>query len=370
MSEVSIPDEVVDHEAYYEYVKYSEMKAILRDSRMIETSNEHIIIDPFWNQDTIDKNLNLLPFNEKEEVMKKVKVARLLQNKMLISRAKAYGKSLTSSNSIALGREQMKLILDERQSEILEYYGKYLDDGEILKIIHLQWGYNISKYTLERFKEKNKKRITSLQEGFRQNLDASKLYHKRFRLEEIWFLYKERKRAYEQHSSREDVKLMMALIKQAKDEAEAHQIHITGQINHKVEIGIANHIEREIMAHLTIQDIILARVSHRLNVNPAYIINRLHKSVYAKFTGFDSPDDSLLQDEIVYPSTMIYDWSMIKRKHTEEDGDNKYAEFEAIDEKESSSLSDIRAQLKDRLKEKNADIQKVKNKVEKNTNND
>jgi hypothetical protein len=365
--EIEIPDTVVDKDAYIEYLKYSKMDALKSGKRLIQTSDIHISIDPFWNQSTVEKNLSNLPFNEKEEIMKRVKISRMLQDKMLILRAKAFGKELSINNPIAMSKAQTRLILDERHAEILEYYGRYLDDNEILKILQLDWGYNISINSLKRFKEKNKAKIASLQEGFRKDLNASKLYHKRYRLEEIWYLYKQRKLSYETTKSREDVRLMMALIKQAKDESEAHQLHISGEITHKVEVTIAHHIEREIMNNLTIQDIIIARVSSRLKVNPAYIINRLHNSIYAKFTGFASPDDSLLEDEIVYPSTMVYDWKKIREKHTKEDADKKYAEFEEIKEEERSFLSDIKKELQQRLQEKQQAVNVIKNRIDKNT---
>lgn len=361
MSQEEIPKEVVSVEHYREYRKLAELSTITLPSRLIETSDIHVKIDPLYKQDFIDKKIAHLPFDEKHEILKKVKIARMLHNKMLDMRSKAYG---MRSLSYKPHRERMEMLLDERSAEILEYYGRYLDDSEVLKILHFEWGYNISQQALFEWKKRHKKKITTLQEGFRKDLNSSRLYHKKYRLEELWFLYKDRKRNYTTTNSRDDVRLMMMLLKQAKDEAEINQLHITGEVNHKVEMNIAHHIEREIMNHLTIQDIIIARVAHRLKVNPAYIIARLHSSVYAKFTGFGEVDDSLFEDEIVYPSTMVYDWSMIKRRHSEE---TEETAFEEITPVEKTSLSEIKERLKERLSQKNEKIQAVKDSIERNT---
>lgn len=367
MAEIEIPEQVKDKDAYIEYLKYSNMKAIRLPDRIIETSDVHVNIDPFCNQDRIDKEISHLSFDEKESILKKIKAARLLRNKMFILRSKAFGTTINSTDHSSISKEQMKMFLDERSSEVLEYYGRYLEDEEVLKIIHTEWGYNISIQFLKRFRLDNREKIISLQEGFRKSLDSSKLYHKRFRLEELWYLYNKTKINFEKTGSREDSRSMVNILKEARTEVDAHEIRIKGEISHKIEMTIGEHIEREIMGDLTITDIIIARVSHRLNVNPAYIMHRLRTSVYARFTGFASPDNSLLEDEIVYPSTMVYNWKDIKDKHNKNEK-SEYIDFEEIkDVQEKDSISDLREKLKDRLRKKEDSLDSIKNRVDKNT---
>ena len=362
--EIEIPDQVKDSDSYLEYLKLSQLKSIKLPDRLIDTSDVHTTVDPLWVQSMIDDKVKHLPFQEKDSILKKVKVARAIQNNMLIARAKAYGKQIIKSDSAAVSKEQMKVILDERSTEILEYYGRYLDSKVVLKIIHLEWGYNISISSLENVRKNNLKKITSLQESFREDINSAKLSHKRFRLEEIWQLFKDRKTIYNQSKNREDVKLMLALLKEARSETEAHQIHIKGEFSHKIESVVSEHVEREIMGNLTIQDIILARVAHRAKVNPAFIINRLHNSVYAKFTGFGNSNDSLMEEDIIYPSSMVYNWDAIAKAQSQDPVDIEFEEI--VDQKEKDSLSDIRSQLKKKLKQKTTQAENIQGKVDRN----
>jgi hypothetical protein len=354
--ENNIPEQVIDKEAYEKYQKYVNLPSITLPGRLIETSDIHTTIDPFTKRDIIEKDIIHLPEDEQQDIIKKVKARCRIQEEMITLRTKAYG---LKRDYTSLSDERIKMILDERSAEILEYYGRYYENGDILKIINVEWGYNINEKSLNNFKKKNTEKIKRIQESYRKDLNGSKLYHKRYRLEELAELYRGRKENYQKTNAREDVKIMASILKQAREEAEANEINIKGEFTHNVELSINQHLEKEVQLDLVLKEIILARVSHRLGVNPAYLLNRLRNSVYASFTGFASPQGALYDQEIVYPSTMVYNWKEIEKAQKKE-----YTQFEEVKEAEKDKLGSLKEELKAKLERKKSAIGKIKNRIE------
>ena len=87
---------------------------------------------------------------------------------------------------------------------------------------------------------------------------------------------------------------------------------------------------------------IIGRLCARLKVNPKYILYRLHTSYYSKFTGF-LPNDISDDNEIQYPSQIVYDFDRIAAL-------NKELNITDIDYKEVGEVEDAPKMLS--IKEK------------------
>lgn len=367
--EIEIPTSVVNEEAYLKYINLKESKALHPKTRMIDTSDPHLVIDPLIMMPVIDKKISELPFTEREQILEKVKVTKILQSKMFGYKAEAYGRRRLASMTTLAG-ESGRMFLDERSSEVLGYFGRYLSIKEVAKIINVDWGVDITQKELKAFAKENAETITALQETFRKDTSNIRLSHKRGRLEELTFLYSDRKHRYEQTGARAEVDLMMKLIKQIKDEMHVNELKVSGEVTIKMQHTIAEHIEREIMGSLAINDIIIARAAFRLGINPAVMINRLHNSIYSRFTGFNTRSQDFMSEEVQYPSTMVYDWKMIEKKHdgkSTKDKQKEYAEFEEIPEEKKPTIDDIRAQMKAKLAKGKSEVGKIKGNLDKNS---
>ena len=317
----------------------------------------------------IDGKIAELPFVEREEILERVRVVKVLQRKMLEHKAKAYGREKLSSMTTLSG-ESGKMFLDERSSEVLGYFGRYLSVKEVSNIINVEWGIDITQKELKSFKDDHTDSITALQESFRKDTSSIRLSHKRGRLEELTWLYADRKQRYDQTGARAEADLMLKIIKQLKDEMHVNELNIKGEINVKIQHTIAEHIEREIMGSLAINDIIIARAAFRLGVNPAMIINRLHNSIYARFTGFNTRSQDFMSEEVIYPSTMVYDWRTIGRQHegkTQKDKRVEYSKFEEVKPEEKTTLDGVRERLKRKLAENKGKTKNIERNIDKNS---
>ena len=367
MSEIEIPTSVVNEEAYIRYIKLKDSPVLEAGKRNIYTSNADIVIDPLILLRVIKSRLEPLKFTEQEEILKRVTVVKVLHRQMVESKAEAFGKAApTSINTTST--ESAMLFLDERSAEVLGYYGRYLSDKDIRKIIHVDWGMDIPQHAITKFRRSQQDKIQALQETFKKSTDEVRLSHKRGRLEEYTFLYEDRKRKYESTGARAEAELMIKILKQLKDEMHINSLNISGEVTHKIELTVAEHVEREIMGSLAINDIIIARAAFRMGVNPALLINRLHNSIYSKFSGFNTQNQDFMSEEVQYPSTMVYDWKAIAKKHKNPEEQRKeYSKFEEIKGEEKDSISNIRAELKAKLLAKKGKIDKIEENIEKNT---
>jgi hypothetical protein len=364
--EINIPDDVINEEAYLKYLKIRDSKALKQDTRMIYTSDISLVIDPLFLLDIIKSYIKHLPADEQIAILERVNVVKILNKKKFKYKSEAFGKQASPALSVTDGESGM-MFLDERSSEVLEYFGRYLSIDDVLKILYVEWGVDVSKRQLKIFHDDHKEKITALQETFRKDTNNVRLSHKRGRLEELSFLYGDRREKYEVSRSRAEADMMLKILKQVKDEMHINTLNIKGEVTHKIQHTVAEHIEREIMGSLAINDIIIARAAFRMGVNPALLINRLHNSIYSKFSGFNSSSQDFMSEEVKYPSTMVYDWRAIAKKHQDKEGEGEYAEFEDIPEKEIPNINKIREELKRKAAERKGVIDKVKDKVDKKT---
>lgn len=362
-NDIKIPNTVKDKDAYLRYLKIKDADSIKRENRLIHTSDSKTIIDPLSYFPKIQKQVADLPKKEKDQVMKRVRAIKVITMKINSLKIKAFGLSKPNHHP-----DLQQGLLDERQSELIEYYGRMLSDKEVHKIITLEWGYDIGMATLKNFRSTHKNKIEKLKHQFQTEFDDIRLSHKKGRLEEMVWMYNDRKVKYETSKSQQDYRLLLSTLKQIKDEVEDPSLKIEHNINAKLEVTVNNHIQKELMKGLSINDIIIARVAARMDVNPRFLISRLHKSIYSKHSGFIRPDKDLKDQEIVYPSTMVYNWDEIKKQH--KDGnvkDIEEAEWEDVSKSKQMTAQQIKQRMLDKIINKKDDLNQAKSRVDKNT---
>lgn len=365
--EIEVPSAVIDKEAYITYIKLKESPVLAAGKRIIHTSDSSLTIDPLILLRMIKSRIQDLTFVEQEEILKRVTVVKVLHAKMMEAKGIAYGKPTPASMSVT-STESAKMFLDERSAEVLGYFGRYMSEKDIRKIIHIDWGIDMPLWAIQQFKSKHLDKVQALQETFKKNTDSIRLSHKKGRLEELTYLYDDRKRRYESNGARAEADLMMKILKQLKDEMHINSLNITGEVTHKMELTVAEHVEREIMGSLAINDIIIARAAFRMGVNPALLINRLHNSVYSKFSGFNTKNQEFMSEEVQYPSSMVYDWKAIEKKNKDTVANKKeYAKFEEVPKEDLKKVSNLREELKKRLDAKGKSVKAIEKNIEKNS---
>ena len=210
--------------------------------------------------------------------------------------------------------------------------------------------------------KENITKIKELQENFKKDYSDIRLGYKRSRLEELQYIYNNRKSIYTKSNSREDEKQLMTLIDSIKKEIQGDLV-INGNINLQIEEKANFFIQKEMLKNLNISMYILARIAGKMNVNPLLILSRLAHSRYAQFTGFSENGQSptAISDEIPYASNITYNWGKIQEQNAiilEEN--EKLAKLPSIPSK-SRTLS-----LKEKLLEK---LNKAKEPLEKGKDN-
>lgn len=238
-----------------------------------------------------------------------------------------------------------------------------LDDNEVHKIVSLEWGYDVSVVTVRNFRRAHLSEITKLQDEFMKDFSSIRLSHKRARIEELQKLYNSRSAIYERSQSQNDYRLLLMTMKELREETRDDTLRIEHNLNANINLKINNHIEKEIMNGMTINDIIIARASSKMNVNPAFLIARLHQSIYAKFNGFVKPDG----EAPTYPSSMVYNWTQIEKQHKDV-GDKgiQDAEWEEVPEEKVEQTKDLQAILLEKIAQKKRDANHSQDRVNKN----
>lgn len=212
----------------------------------------------------------------------------------------------------------MGLLLKNKEQEILEKFGKMYSSEEIHKIVVQEWGYDkITLKQIVKFELQNQDDIFERREKYQKDINGVRLSHKRSRLDELQNIYLAfKQRQDDMGLSKNTSEMLLKILEQVRKEVEGQQIHINGQIKVEHELAIQDHVNKEVMKSLNIQDIIIGRLCARLNVNPKYILYRLHTSYYKKFTGF-LPEEMSDDNEIEYPSQIVYDFNRIRALNEE-----------------------------------------------------
>jgi len=351
-----VPESVIDVESYKKYRALKDSKALLLPERLIETSDIHTVIDPMAHYVANTKKIAHLPSDEQDNIIKRMKSIKVLYLRIGALKKSAFGlKRRKHHPSLLMG------LLDERGGELIEYFGQMLTDEEVHKIVNKEWGYEASLHSIKKFRLGNKELIDQAKDKFVKDFSSLRLSHKRGRLEELQKIFIARKLKWETTKNREDEKMLVGILREIRNETEDKTLRIDANINANINVSIQHHIEKEVMNGLTINDIILARAASRMQVNPGFLISRLHNSIYAKFSGFAPKDEGVVE----YPSAMVYNWKEIKKQHDEVgDSDTELTEWEDVTDEKKTEALDIKDVLLAKLRQKKDDVSIAKDRVQ------
>jgi hypothetical protein len=355
-----VPPGVKNEEAWYQYMKLRNATIMNEDYRIVKTSDPNTEIDLITPAVTFRKRYKHLPEEEKNEIERRAKAIKVVLGKLASLKNKAFGIQQKGQYSFS------ETILDPRVSELIELFGRFYSTEEVHKVVVDDWGYPVSRDLIGRFQKRHIDKIKERQEEFKRDYSDIRLGYKRSRLDELEWLYRTRKEKYEQSHSAADYKLLLQTLEAIKKEVEVDVLRIEGDINHKIETTINVHVQQDLFKDMTINDIIVGRVAAKAGLNAAYMIERLHTSYYAKHSGFNPGDKHASEEEISYPSSIVYNWEAIKKKHTEEkrllDEQKKPTVIEDAQVIEDSN--NIKEALLARVKKAKGDVNEAKGRIE------
>lgn len=299
---------IKDKDAWDRYAE-SCRHPLLNEDRIQQTSDVNCVVDLLLLPHKLTARIKHLPGEEQMKLMALHTAARQANGKKTQYKRLALGNGI--KNPYIIDND----IFQPKRAEILEMFGRYYSVQEVHKVITVDWGYECAMSSLEVFRTKNIDKIKELQEAFKRDYSDIRLGHKRSRLDELSFLYNDRKQRYKLSGGREDYKLLLVTIEQIRKEVEGDTIRIDGNLNINIQATLNFHIFQEMLADLSIIDVVISKICAKNNFNPQYLMTKLRSSMYARLTGFQATPAQDNQEEITYPSQLIYDFSRIERMH-------------------------------------------------------
>jgi hypothetical protein len=357
-------DGIIDMESYINYVKLSK-HAILNSKKYYVTSDGKEINIATWPH-LIRKMISHLPPQEQEIIEELKSEYFKVNNKLTVLKRNAYGLKQGRKKNTEIGND----ITEARMPELLEYFGRMFTVDEVAKIVNDRWAIPVKRHEIVDFRTKHNKQIKLLIEKHRESFDDIRLGVKKSRMEELSFLYSKQKEKYVLGQNREDYKLLLNTLEAFRKEAEGERLTIDGKLNLDYENNINHHLQNEVFKTLNLKEIILAKVAARMNVNPTKLIFSLNASYYKRQSNVlgDFNPEINDNDNLIYPSQMNYDFERIK--NNQKMRDDEIQEAVILEEtRNTNSLSkgmSIREQMLLRLKEKNNQIKRSKEEIEKN----
>jgi hypothetical protein len=208
-------------------------------------------------------------------------------------------------------------ILNLRNSEILDLFGKFYTLNEVHRIITDKWGAGVTVESLQKFCVENKSKIDRKKADYILNSKELRLATDAGRLELLSMLAYEMEVKFEKNKSLEVSKELRGIIEQIRKEVKGDEIKlmIDGRIDINATIQ-ANQTVNEMLQRLPINMIVIGLTAAKQRLNPAGLIASLGNSYYSKFNGFNELRD---KSEVQLPGYYIkqYNWDDIEAKNKE-----------------------------------------------------
>lgn len=294
-------------------------------------------------------NIFHLPEDEQEKIFARHKIFTQFQTKGVTIRGQSY---LENKNDVGKVELHIKL-LTSKKIEIVELFGKMYTIEEVLMIIRNEWkNTTISRQILSNFYKDNLDEINRLKEKHQRDYSHLRLTTKTSRLEELTFLYGKSKSRYEMTNNREDHKVLVSTLESIRKEVEGDKLLIEGSIDLKVQQQVNETIKHQLLNGLTLKEIIIGRLSQRLNLPADRLINNLNKSYYAKLNRLINDADDVDYEELEKPSDFTYDFEKIKQVQQKEKEEEKKLLLvgNVVDDEEKKRRELVKQRLLEKLK--------------------
>lgn len=363
MSQKHYPEGVFNKEAWDEYLEVASNE-LFHDERFQSTSQDGLQVDLMGLSPRVKSILEEsdLPQEEREALWILHKQALHLKGRLVGLRNKALRdpkKKFVVSN---------ESLLSPKSTELIEMFGQFHTINEVHKVVVMEWGIEVTQNTIANFRKKHLDKITELQEIHKRDYSSVRLAHKKSRLLELSELYVGRKSLYDKHNRREDYTLLLNTLKQIEHEVDGDQIMVNGQIVHNIEHTISSHIHKELLKDVSILEIVIGKVAAKTNVAPEYLVAKLTKGLYSKFSGFAMPDNQdLSQNEITYPSQMVYDIDWLKQRQDKIKKDSKElmsSHSVKVSDEQLDVASIVRQKLIERSRTKQEQLNEIRDRMD------
>lgn len=305
-----IPDGVSNVAAYRRF-KEEHAKVMNDPSRYYDAKNGNYTFDFNVPFSTLLNQLVKydIPDGECESIKVKAKNWIKKRSSLLKYRVAAF------KGSMYLGQVAL---LDSKKSELIGLFGRLHTISEVHKIVTVDWEMSDITYsTIERFRHNNIELIQAEQDKYIKDWSGLRLVYKKSRLDEYANLYEGRKQRYEETKGRDDYRLLLQTLEAIRREIEGDRLTVDGALEINIQNTINIHIQQDVLRNINILQFIISRVAVKMNIDPVFLMTRLEKSHYAKFTGFAEPDNNRMTDEIKYPSRELYDFNKIRTQEVE-----------------------------------------------------
>lgn len=267
------------------------------------------------------------------------------------------------------GPDPVMSMISEKKAILLELFGRMFTIDEVVEILKNDWGIQtIRVKALADFYAKNESEISRLKDKHRENFKHLRLTAKTSRIEELTWMYNKLKNRYTLKNSREDHRVLLQTIDSIRKEVEGDRLTIQGSVDMNIQHDVNLHIKNEILKTLPLKEIILGRLSAKLNLQPRDLINDLGKSYYAKMNRMLGEIEDVDFEEIGYPSELTYDFEEIEKKNKQNDLEIKHEEEKRIKKEEQERKAEeaskennesIKQMLLNKLKKKEADTRNL-----------
>ena len=345
---IAIPEGVVNPKEYMKWYAYNKNPILAHPIQIVSTGEE---INISMMPHRLRKAIEHLSPKEQEDLLELKSRWMSLNAKRTTAKAKAFGRA-----GCLGGRkpEEVKAYkLSPFEEDIMELLGRMFTVTEVVKILGEDNGINIDEDDVKRVLKKNIVEIERKREEYRNKITDVRLYNKRPRLDELGWMYSKMKARYIALNSIDAYNAMLRTLEQIRKEAEGDILNINGALDVNIEVTIQNHIQKEILKTINLKEIILGRVAARMGFDLKKLIAGLHNSYYAKFVDISGQYDP--EAEMVYPSTMAYDFTAIEKQSGREVQDIK---AEDVTEQEKSSAQRTKEMFLKKIRKQKEDLEK------------
>ena len=345
---IPIPEDVVNAREYLKWYAYNS-HPLLRNPRQIVSTGEEVSLGLMPH--LFAKAIEHLSTKEQEDLMEMKKKWMSLNAKRSAASAKAYGRAGCLGKNQRTDKER-GYKLSPYEEDIMELLGRMFTVPEVMKILGEENGICVSEDDVKRVLKTHIIEIERRREEYRNKITDVRLYNKRPRLDELCWMYSKMKSRYIVLNSIDAYNVMLRTLEQIRKEAEGDVLNINGVLDINIEATIQNHIQKEILKTINLKEIILGRVAARMGFDLKKLIAGLHNSYYAKFVDIGGDYDP--QAEMVYPSTMAYDFTAIEKQSGREVQDIK---AEEVTEEEKTSAQRTKEMFLNKIRRQKEDLE-------------
>jgi len=307
---VEVPPNVVNLDAYYKYLEICDNPYFKSDSaRLVQTSDTSLVVDVGAMLPHLMRQVEHLPDNERRNIIARCKLVQGLRSRKTQLHKQAFG--IKKENTYLDDMTE----LDPRKGELVSLFGSFNSIDDVYKVVVGEWKLPVTHKQVKMFSERYSSEISNAREEFKRDYAHVRLGYKRSRLEEYSYMYTRNKERLESNSFKDSslIKLNMEILKSIKDEVEGSElnVNINGEVN--VNHTVQTYLDRDVLAKMPVQCIVLSKLSARFGLNPNLLMHRLNTSIYAKNLGIVQADNNLKDIEVMYPSNHVYEFDKLRR---------------------------------------------------------